>query len=85
MLSGDSVKRSSSLVRNDSGVDLEAVSFLILFDDFVLFELLESPSNDLQRSMFVLGSSDWHSLLATVYVRQKSYSSSWSDVNFSGK
>ena len=66
---GDSVEDSSSLIGDDSRVEFEGISFLVFLDDFLLFELLESPSDDFEGSVLVLGSSGWHSLLSSEKVR----------------
>lgn len=47
VLSGDSVEHSASLRGEDTGVELEVISFLIFFDQFELFQLLKTPSDDL--------------------------------------
>ena len=47
IFSGDSVEGSSSLAGDDSGVDLESISLLVLSDQFLLLELLEAPPDGL--------------------------------------
>lgn len=47
VLSSNSVKYSATLRGKNTGVELEVVSFLILFDQFELLQLLETPSDDL--------------------------------------
>lgn len=85
MFGDDSVQGASSLIGNNSWVDLKAVSLLVLLDEFLLFKLLQSPSDDLGSSVLMSFWSDFSSVKSTVNVGQESDSGSWSDVNFSGQ
>ena len=85
MFGDDSVQGASSLIGDNSWVDLKAVSLLVLLDEFLLFKLLQSPSDDLGSSVLMSFWSDLSSVKSTVNVGQKSDSGSWSDVNFSGQ
>ena len=81
----DSVKNPSTFVGDDSRVELESISLLVFLDNFLLLQLLQSPSDDLEGGVFVLGSSSGHSLLATEKMGEESDSGSGPDVDFSGK
>ena len=81
----NSVKGTSSFVSNDSGVDFEGISLLVFLDDFLFFELLQSPSDDFGTGVLMSFRSDFSSVKTSVNVGQKSNSSSWSDINFSGQ
>jgi hypothetical protein len=81
----DSVESASSFISDDSGVDLEGVSLLVLLDEFLFLKLLESPSDDLSSGVLVSFGSALASVESSVNVGEESDSGSWADVNFSGK
>ena len=81
----NSVEGASSLIGDDSGVDLEGVSLLVFLDKFLLFELLESPSDDLGAGVLVSFGSALSSVESSVDVGEESDSGSGSDVDLSGK
>ena len=81
----DSVEGASSFVGDDSGVDLEGVSLLVLLDEFLLFELLESPSDDLGAGVLVSFRSALSSVKSSVDVGEESDSGSGADVDLSGQ
>lgn len=81
----DSVEGASSFVSDDSGVDLESVSLLVLLDEFLLFELLKSPSDDLGASVLVSFGSALSSVESSVDVGEESDSGSRADVDLSGQ
>lgn len=80
---GDSIEGSSAFFRDDSGVDLEGVSLLVFFNDFLLFELLETPSDYLGAGVLVPGVPAGDSVLLAVDMGEEVDSSSGSDVDFS--
>jgi hypothetical protein len=80
-----SVEGASSLIGDDSGVDLEGVSLLVFLNKFLLFELLKSPSDDLGAGVLVSFGSALSSVESSVDVGEESDSRSGSDVDLSGK
>ena len=84
-LSGDSVEGTSAFIGDDSSIDLKLVSLLILLDDFLLLQLLETPSDDLQVGVLVSGVSAGHSVLLPVQVRQQVDSGPGPQVDFPGQ
>lgn len=85
VLSNNSVQSTSSFISHDSRVDLQSVSLLVLLDDSLLFQLLQSPSDNFGTGLLMSFGSALSSIEASLNVRQKSDSSSWSDVDFSGQ
>ena len=85
VLSSNSVKSSSSLIGYDSGVDFKSISFFIFSDDFILFELLKSPSDDFSACVLVPGSSDGISHLFAINMREESNTGAGSDIDLSGE
>lgn len=83
MLSCNSIKCSSAFVRNDSSINLESISFFVLFDQSYLFELLKSPSNDLCACMIMVFRSTASTLESSVKMRQESNSSSRAKIDLS--
>jgi len=85
VFSYDSIEGSSAFVWNNSGVDLQAVSLLVLLNELLLLQLLQSPSDYFSAGVVMSFRSASSSLQSTVNVGQKSDSSVRSEVNFSGK
>jgi hypothetical protein len=85
VFSNNSVQSSSSFVSDDSRVNLQSISLLVFLDDSLLLELLQSPSDNLGTGLLMSFRSALSSVKASLDVRQKSDSSSWSDVDFSGQ
>jgi hypothetical protein len=69
VFSSDSVEGSATFVGNDSGINLEAISLLVFLDEFLLFELLKSPSDNLGASVVMEFRSAFSSVQATIEVR----------------
>ena len=84
-LSGDSVEGTSAFIGDDSSIDLKLVSLLILLDDFLLLQLLETPSDDLQVGVLVSGVSAGNSVFLAIQVGQQVHSGSRSQVDFSSE
>jgi hypothetical protein len=84
-LGGDSVKSSSSLVGDDSGIDLESVSLLVFFNIFLFLELLETPSDHLSAGVVVGLGCAVSSFQSSVDVGEESDSGVWSQVDLAGE
>ena len=85
MLSCNTVKSSSSFIGNDSGIDFQAISFLILLNVFLLLQLLKSPSDDLGAGVIMMFGSASSSLESSVEVREESDSSARSKIDLAGE
>ncbi len=85
MLSCNTVKSSSSLIGDDSSIDLQAISFLILLNVFLLLQLLKSPSDDLGAGMIMMFGSTSSSLESSVEMGEKSDSSARSKIDLAGE
>jgi hypothetical protein len=75
VLGGDSVESSSSLIGDDSGVDLQSVSLLVLADVFLLLQLLKTPSDGLSTNGSVVLRGAVAPLQATVDVGKQTHAS----------
>ena len=85
MLSSNSVENSATLRGQNAGVQLKAVSFLVLLDPLLLLELLKSPSDDLGGGVLVSLGLAVSSVPASVDVRKQSDTSVGSEVDFASK
>ena len=84
-LSSNSVKSSSTFIGDNPSIDFELISFLIFLDNFLLLQLLKSPSDNFQVSMFMSGVSAGNSVLLAIEMRQQIHTGSRSQVNFSSQ
>ena len=85
MLGGDSVEDSSAFGGENAGVELEAVSLLVLLDPLLLLELLKSPPDDLGGGVVAGLGLAVAFLPASVEVGEQSDSGVGAEVDFSGE
>lgn len=85
VLGGDPVQHGSTFLRNDSGLQFEDIPLGIFGDDLILFQLLQSPSDDLGPSSLMFGGRAVGSDFTPIEVREESHTGSWPEVDFSSK
>lgn len=85
VLGGDSVESSSALAGNDAGVDLEAVSLLVLSDELQLLQLLKTPSDGLGANGSMRFGGAVAALEATVDVGEEADAGVRAEVDLAGE
>ena len=84
-LSHNSVEGSPALVGNDPRVDLQPVSLLVLFNVFLLLELLQAPPDDLGAGVVVRLGGAVAALESSVDVGEESDSGVRPEVDLAGE
>ena len=84
-LGDDSVEGSSAIVGDDPGVDLQSISLLVLFNIFLLLELLQAPPDDLGAGVVVRLRGAVSAPQASVDVREQSDSGVRPEVDLPGE
>lgn len=85
VFSGNSIKDGSAFFWNYSWFQFKNIVFGIFFDNFVLLELLETPSDNLSSSGLMFWWSAVNSMFSAIEMRKESDTSSRSQIDFSSQ